>query len=250
MHRPGAAIRQQRELARVEAAGDGNLVHRSRHLGHAQEQDGRGGRRDVPPERSGQTGERPPRRVRIDAQRPAQLLPRPQPAEHHIGVGDRWPGAAMAVASFSTSRKPAVVTKPVRAPRRSSRALVATVVPCTSNCNAPGATPARSSAASTARSGADRSDSTLTARVDASAVSYTIRSVKVPPTSMPTNTLTIGHRPAGRCGTCRQTRRRRRHPPATGRPPPSKRAVPDRLRPPAPAGRSLGSKISIAGTRC
>ena len=55
----------------------------------------------------------------------------------------------------STSRKPAVVIKPMRAPLRSSTALVATVVPWTKRAIVPGAGPnatsMRSSAASTAR---------------------------------------------------------------------------------------------------
>ena len=100
----------------------------------------------------------------------------------------------------STSRKPAVVISPARAPRRSSSALVPTVVPCTMdpsaatgpNCRSPCRNPTASS---------PRLDGTLAVRTRPVAASNSTRSVKVPPTSTPTipvPTLPVPRNPGSR----------------------------------------------------
>src|SRR5215467_8938308 len=89
-----------------------------------------------------------------------------------------------------TSARPAVVTRATGAPRRSSTALVATVVPWASRSG-------RSAAArapAMARDGSSGVDSTLPTRPAAST-----RSVNVPPVSTPTSTgaTLVGHRRPG-----------------------------------------------------
>ena len=113
----------------------------------------------------------------------------------------------------SRSRKPFVVTSAVRARRRSSRALVATVDPCTKCATSPGATPARSStsrAASTTPSSWLRVLRTLAVTIPSRPTSTA--SVNVPPTSTP-SALTRSppgppRRRAGRRSLCRGPRDR------------------------------------------
>ena len=82
--------------------------------------------------------------------------------------------------SSSTSRKPSVVTTAVSAPRSSSTAFVATVVPCTTSS----APPSDCTASTTARSYAGGVESTfVNVRRPPS---LTTTSVNVPPTSAPT----------------------------------------------------------------
>ena len=92
-------------------------------------------------------------------------------------------------ASSSRSSKPAVVTSAVRAPLRSSSALVATVVPCTSTVSRCVHPPSRHAPRSTSpcrmdREGSSGVDGILWTR-SPSGPSIT-RSVKVPPVSTPT----------------------------------------------------------------
>ena len=82
------------------------------------------------------------------------------------------------------SRKPPVVTKAIRAPRRSRMALVATVEPCTKSVTAAGSIPAAASAPKAPMSGLRGVLGTFTTRTRPSETAT--RSVKVPPTSMPT----------------------------------------------------------------
>src|SRR5581483_8591062 len=83
-----------------------------------------------------------------------------------------------------TSRKPSVVTSAVRAPRRSSSAFVATVVPCASTSTAP--TPEAASAADTPAAWRPGTEGTFA--VTSSPPTTATRSVNVPPTSTPTET--------------------------------------------------------------
>ncbi len=87
------------------------------------------------------------------------------------------------------SRKPSVVTNAVRAPRRSRRALVATVVPCEITSASPAAIDALASAAITPADWSAGVDGTLATRMPSS--STTTTSVKVPPTSTPTRAIPL-----------------------------------------------------------
>src|SRR6188768_4089929 len=87
--------------------------------------------------------------------------------------------------SSRTSRKPRVVIRPTVAILRSSIALVVVVVPWTIASSAAGSTPAASSAAITPKAWFSTVVGTLAMRTSPLAGSTTIRSVKVPPTSMP-----------------------------------------------------------------
>src|SRR6185312_15111163 len=97
-------------------------------------------------------------------------------------------------ASSSTSANPRVVTRPVRAPRRSISALVATVVPCARLATDPGAMPAASNAAPIPwiipREGSSGVDETFA--VVTRPRSTTTTSVKVPPISTPIRVLIPG----------------------------------------------------------
>ena len=84
------------------------------------------------------------------------------------------------------SRKPAVVRIATRAPRRSSTALVPTVVPWTSRRTSRAAIPSAASPASTAPASWRGCDGTLVTTTRPLASSTAVRSVNVPPTSMPT----------------------------------------------------------------
>lgn len=95
-------------------------------------------------------------------------------------------------ASSSRSRKPSVVIRPVRAPWRSSRALVATVVPCPRNAprrkRRAGLLQDRRPPSTIASLGSRGVDVNL--NTDSSPLSSTRQtSVKVPPVSTPTRTL-------------------------------------------------------------
>ena len=90
--------------------------------------------------------------------------------------------------SSSTSRKPAVVISPVRASRRSRTALVVVVVPCTIRSTPDAPMPAASSAAITPKAWLSRVVGVLAIRTAPEAPSTRIRSVNVPPTSMPATT--------------------------------------------------------------
>jgi hypothetical protein len=95
----------------------------------------------------------------------------------------------------STSRKPAVVITPTRAPLRSSSALVPAVVPCTTvarraRSGTRAAMPARKPAA-----WSGRVVGTLATSARPVASSSTKTSVKVPPTSMPTTVPGLTPRP-------------------------------------------------------
>src|SRR5262245_24666046 len=83
-----------------------------------------------------------------------------------------------------TSSNPAVVNRHSRAPLRSSKAFVATVVPWTSRATPGGAASTAASTASTGRSGVD---GTFPTRVSPERMSMATRSVNVPPESMPTS---------------------------------------------------------------
>ncbi len=84
------------------------------------------------------------------------------------------------------SRKPAVVSSATRAPRRSSTALVPTVVPCTRRRTSALAMPSAASPARTASASWWGRDGTLVTTTRPVSASTAVRSVKVPPTSMPT----------------------------------------------------------------
>jgi hypothetical protein len=84
------------------------------------------------------------------------------------------------------SRNPAVVMMPTRAPRRSSTAFVPTVVPCTSRRTSPLAMPSASRPASTAAASWRGRDGTLVTTTRPVVLSTAVRSVNVPPTSIPT----------------------------------------------------------------
>src|SRR3712207_1061395 len=91
----------------------------------------------------------------------------------------------------SKSSKPSVVTNAARAPRRSSSALVPTVVPCTtskSRTRTPDSRATRLSPSTIAREGSSGVEATLKTRARAPAT-YT-KSVNVPPVSTPTRTET------------------------------------------------------------
>ncbi len=111
----------------------------------------------------------------------------------------------------SRSRKPLVVTSAVRATLRVSRALVATVEPCTKCVTSPGSTPAR---ASTSRAAATTPSSWLavlsTLAVTMPSGPTSTASVNVPPTSTPS--AVISPRPplrrAGPRSWCRDPRDR------------------------------------------
>src|SRR5262245_19910308 len=89
-----------------------------------------------------------------------------------------------------TSRKPAVVNNPVRAPLRSSSALVATVVPWETEVSAAGGTRARTSRparpSTKARAGSAGVEGTFALWTSPVSSSTRTKSVKVPPVSMPT----------------------------------------------------------------
>src|SRR6185369_4149457 len=87
--------------------------------------------------------------------------------------------------SSRTSRNPFVVIRPTVAILRSSIALVVVVVPCTMASSDAGSTPAAASAARTPKAWLSTVVGTLAIRTSPLASSTTIRSVKVPPTSMP-----------------------------------------------------------------
>ncbi len=115
--------------------------------------------------------------------------------------------AAVRRPSSSTSRKPLVVINPTLAILRSSSALVVVVVPCTTACSTAGSRLAEASAAMKPIAWLSTVVGTLasfTSRVSGSIAS---RSVKVPPTSMPTVKLLLGDmlKPIG---TVHATRRR------------------------------------------
>ena len=80
---------------------------------------------------------------------------------------------------------PAVQTNPTRAPARWIMVLVATVVPCTRKAMSSGATSDASMEPRKARSGSAGVDATLRELTVPSDVSKAIRSVKVPPVSIP-----------------------------------------------------------------
>src|SRR5581483_8757069 len=83
----------------------------------------------------------------------------------------------------STSRKPSVVSSAVRAPRRSSRAFVATVVPWAKTATSPPSTPTPSRADRTPTDWSLVVDGTFATR--SSPLTTATRSVNVPPTSTP-----------------------------------------------------------------
>ena len=84
------------------------------------------------------------------------------------------------------SRKPAVVTTATRAPRRSSTALVPTVVPWTRRRTSRLAMSSAWSPDRTAAASWRGRDGTLVTTTRPVRESTAVRSVKVPPTSMPT----------------------------------------------------------------
>ena len=91
------------------------------------------------------------------------------------------------------SRKPAVVSRATRPPRRWMMALVATVVPWASRCTCPSGTPASASSPSpsrTARPGLSRVDGRFATRISPLSIPTAKKSVNVPPTSTPTIQLT------------------------------------------------------------
>src|ERR1019366_2113184 len=87
--------------------------------------------------------------------------------------------------SWSTARKPRVVMRPTVAILRSSIALDVVVLPWTMASSSLGSTPAASSAASTPKAWFCPVVGTLSMRPSPVWSSTTMRSVKVPPTSMP-----------------------------------------------------------------
>ena len=101
--------------------------------------------------------------------------------------------------SSSTSRKPRVVIRPTFAILRSSIALVVVVVPWTMASSDAGSTPAAASAARTPNAWLSTVVGTLAIFTSALASSTTIRSVKVPPTSMPAMRLVVATAAAIRC---------------------------------------------------
>src|SRR5438093_3330352 len=102
-------------------------------------------------------------------------------------VGTKSAGMLRLVRPISIrSRKPAVVRIATRAPRRSSTALVPTVVPWTSRRTWRPAMPRASRPARTAAASFRGSDGTLVTTTRPVASSTAVRSVNVPPTSIPT----------------------------------------------------------------
>src|SRR2546425_11256855 len=98
--------------------------------------------------------------------------------------------------SHSRSSNPSVVTSTTRAPRRSSRAVVAMVVACTSTSIAVAPVPSRSTARNIPTAGSSGVVVTFRTCSVPSTPSAT-RSVNVPPTSTPTRTVTA---PPPNCG--------------------------------------------------
>ena len=88
-----------------------------------------------------------------------------------------------------TSRVPLVATRAVLAPRRSSTAFVATVVPKMKRPMREGSTPwrsrRRSTPASTARAGSSGTEGTLKVAISPVRAFSATKSVKVPPVSTP-----------------------------------------------------------------
>ncbi len=76
-----------------------------------------------------------------------------------------------------------MVTRAVGAPRRSSSAFVATVMPCAKAPSAPGSRPDASTAATTPRDWSSGVDGTLATTTPSGPTAA--RSVNVPPTSTP-----------------------------------------------------------------
>src|SRR4029453_8360614 len=118
-------------------------------------------------------------------------------------VGTKSAGMLRLVRPISIrSRKPAVVRIATRAPRRSSTALVPTVVPWTSRRTSRPAMPSALSPDSTAALSSRGLDGPLVTTTRPVVSSTAVRSVKVPPTSIPTMNMTrddsIGPRTGGR----------------------------------------------------
>src|SRR5207302_10417812 len=102
-------------------------------------------------------------------------------------VGTKSAGIFRLVRPISIrSRKPAVVRIATRAPRRSSTALVPTVVPCTSRRTSRPAIPSARSPERTAELSLCGVDGTLVTTTLPVVSSAAVRSVNVPPTSIPT----------------------------------------------------------------
>src|SRR5262249_47747506 len=97
----------------------------------------------------------------------------------------------------------------VRAPLRSSSALVAVVVPCTITLSSPAAAEASPRAATTPAAWLATVVGTLATRTAPDASSTSTRSVKVPPTSTPTSIVSAMYPPRGRAD-CRAVRPERR----------------------------------------
>ncbi len=114
-------------------------------------------------------------------------------------VGTKSAGMFRLVRPISMrSRKPAVVSTATGAPRRSRTALVPTVVPCTRRRTSRGAMPRAASPSSTAAASWRGREGTLVTTTRPVASSTAVRSVKVPPTSIPTmNMGRMIHSPSG-----------------------------------------------------
>ncbi len=126
VQRPGAAEREQREVARVVAAREAHHADRAGHLVVGDADDRRRGRGRVEAERRADLlDERGADRIERDG-----VLDREQPvgieaAEDDVGVGDRHAPAAAAVADRPRRRRPRSpgrrAASPKRRPKRSSR---------------------------------------------------------------------------------------------------------------------------------
>ena len=105
VHRPGAAIGEEREVARVDAAADGDGADRVGHAGVDDVEDALRHRLGRKAERCGDL-RRPPWSARRQVERhPAAGEVRGvDAAEHGVGVGDRRLGAAAAVAGRAGDR--------------------------------------------------------------------------------------------------------------------------------------------------
>ena len=99
VHGAGAAEGDQREVARVVAALDGDLADGGGHAGHGDAHDALGQRvhRHDRAHARGQIGDGVPRARRVDRDAAAQPARRADAAQHHVGVGHGGLGPAQAV---------------------------------------------------------------------------------------------------------------------------------------------------------
>ena len=99
VQRPGAAVSEHGEVARVEALGGGYCAHRIGHLSVGDAQNAERGGVDVHPERLGDlAGNSATRSFEIELHLSAEEVVRIEPSDDHVGVRHRRLGAAASVA--------------------------------------------------------------------------------------------------------------------------------------------------------